>query len=71
MSRFPKDFVDKANSGLSKNGGRIVLSDTTLDIDSGFILRYGGIDENCTFDALIKENSDKIKDALLREIMEV
>ena len=71
VSRLPKDFVDKANSGLSKNGGRIVLSDTTLDIDSGFILRDGGIDENCTFDALIKENSDKIKDALLREILEV
>ncbi len=69
--RLPKDFVDTVNNELKKINGSITLSDKCADIDSGFILRYGGIDENCTFDALIKENADKIKDALLRELKEV
>lgn len=69
--RLPNDFLEDINNELSKKGGSLVLSDEDIEADGGFVLRYGGIDENCSFDALIRERENEIKDALLKEIKEV
>lgn len=60
--RLPKDFVSAVNKELT-GGKSVVLGDTT-DIDSGFILTYGDIDINCSFDAIAASKRDEIRDSL-------
>ena len=59
IERLPAGFVEKINR-LSK--GKLVLSDEAADIDAGFILIYGGIEENCSFDAIFTSEDEALKD---------
>ncbi len=58
--RLPADFEKKLNSGLK--GGKLKVSEDTIDAAGGFILSYGGIEENCTFKALIDAEREKLTD---------
>ena len=60
--RLPDGFVSELCSSINPDC-KIVLGDEA-DIDSGFILTYGDIDINCSFDAIAAEKRDEIKDAL-------
>ena len=60
--KLPVNFVDSVNNAFKK-GYKLVLGDST-DIDSGFILTYGDIDINCSFDAIAAEKRDELRDAL-------
>lgn len=64
LSRLPKDFEQTLNSNLGE--GSIRVSPDPQDLGNGFVLSYGGIEINCSFDALIKESEDDIKDELSR-----
>ena len=37
-------------------------SKTPCDLPDGFLLVYGGIDVNCTFDALFEAEADALQD---------
>lgn len=63
INRLPKDFESKVNEGLA-DGAKIAVSKTPANISQGFILVYGDIEINCTFDALIDDARDDIKDEL-------
>ena len=65
INNMPDKFVENINSKLEN--ASLTLSKGT-GIDKGFILKYGGIEENCTFDALIEEKRDLIKDKLTEQI---
>lgn len=69
IARMPKSFLKNVNKELKKNGAELVMSEKSVDIDSGFIIRYGGVEENCTFDSLIEEKTDEIKDKLYSQLM--
>lgn len=69
--RLPAGFITNINNILSQNDGGLSLSENRIQASGGCVLRYGGIDENCTFEALIADNIDEIKDALIRELKEV
>lgn len=56
--RMPSDFETKLKSGCPK----LSVSDNTAKIDGGFILSYGGIEENCTFKALFESNIEILQD---------
>lgn len=58
-NRLPKDFIFELNE---KANGSIILSNSTANIDGGFILVYGGIEENCSFDSIFHSNSEEFKD---------
>lgn len=59
INRLPKGFGRK----ISKlSGGNLTLSDKKADIDGGFLLIYGGIEENCSFDAIFAEKHDELQD---------
>lgn len=60
--KMPVNFTDSINNAFKK-GYKLVLGDST-DIDSGFILTYGDIDINCSFDAIAAEKRDELRDAL-------
>ena len=61
LERLPKDFGATLASNLK-------VSSEIRNIDGGFILLYGDIEENCSFSALFmaeKENlQDKVRDLL-------
>ncbi len=61
LKRLPEGFIGSVVSRLPA-GYEIVLSDEPAEIDSGFILVYGDIDVNCTFEALAYEKRDDIKE---------
>ena len=41
---------------------RQTVSKTPCDLPDGFLLVYGGIDVNCTFDALFEAEADALQD---------
>ena len=62
VERLPQGFIDSLKKAALEKGGEIELSDKCSDIDGGFILIYGGIEENCSFKALIDDNVEIFQD---------
>lgn len=52
-----KSVCKAANELLSAKGtpGRLTVSEDTADISGGVIVRFGGIETNCSIDALIRQ----------------
>ena len=44
------------------HGGSLKVSDGNCDIDGGFVLIYGGIEENCSFRAMLDANREHLAD---------
>lgn len=57
--RLPSGFI--AQLGQVAKGG-VTLSDETAPIEAGFILRYGGIEQNCSFDAIFAGEAEELCD---------
>lgn len=65
LKRLPSSFEKELN--LKLNGNRAVVSEIPCEeIESGFIIRCGKVEQNCTFKALIEEKANEIKDALFK-----
>ena len=64
MNRLPKDFLAR----LEKCGVKAELSKTPCDIESGFILKCGDIEENMDFSAILSEKRDAIEDFINQEL---
>ncbi len=60
--RLPKDFEKKVSDIAKKHGGNLVLSKKNANIDGGFILIYGGIEENCSITAMFNANKENMAD---------
>lgn len=60
--KLPSNFVDSINNSLRK-AYKIKLG-KPAEIDSGFVLSYGDIDINCSFDAIAAEKRDELRDTL-------
>lgn len=59
LSRLPLGFEEKL-SAVSK--GRLSVSAKPREISSGFVLSYGGIEENCSFDSMIASMNETLRD---------
>lgn len=64
INRLPKDFLAR----LEKCGVKAELSKTPGDIESGFILKCGDIEENMDFSAILSEKRDAIEDFINQEL---
>lgn len=64
MNRLPKDFLAR----LEKCGVKAELLKTPCDIESGFILKCGDIEENMDFSAILSEKRDAIEDFINQEL---
>lgn len=60
--RMPEDLMDKIQKIAQEKGGSLTLSDEQRKIDGGFVLVYGGIEENCTFKSLLDIEKEKLHD---------
>ena len=62
LKRIPKDVLDGFAQKAKAAGAELKISDEAADIKNGFVLDFGGIEENCTFDALIDQNIEELQD---------
>ena len=60
--RLPSDMVGRIDKIAAAKGGSLVISKETKNIDSGFVLVYGGIEENCSFKAIFNADREKLAD---------
>ena len=56
----PSDFEMRLNAQLK--GGTLKVSEKTRPIGKGFILSYGGVEQNCTFSALVEASKESLQD---------
>ena len=57
LGRLPADFEKKI-----QEIGNITIKKEPANIKNGFLLIYGGIDINCTFDALFEDSAEALQD---------
>ncbi len=66
-ARMPAGFAAKVQAALPA-GRQLEVSANTRPIDGGFVLKYGDVEENCSFSAMFdarkEEFGDKIRDIL-------
>lgn len=62
LARMPADFEKRISAAAEEKGGSLVLSKEPKAIEDGFILVYGGIEENCTLKALLDAKKDELQD---------
>lgn len=61
--RLPVNFEDRLKEALEGiDGASLLISKETREIDGGFVLIYGEIEENCSFDALFLEARENMQD---------
>ncbi len=64
LDRLPEGFGEKASEAAKTKGGDLSLSEKPCQIDGGFLLIYGDIEENCSFEALFSSEKEDLQDAL-------
>lgn len=63
LKRLPKDFDKRLSQTLKDMGdASLAVSNQTRRIDGGFILVYGEVEENCSFEALFSCAMDELQD---------
>ncbi len=63
--RLPSGFEKEMEKIAAKKGGTLRLADPgsrDAAIENGFILVYGGVEENCTFRALFDSRKEELQD---------
>ena len=62
LDRMPQGFEAVIEKAAVSKGGSLTLVKEPKNIDGGFILVYGGIEENCSFRALLAARRDELSD---------
>jgi V/A-type H+-transporting ATPase subunit E len=63
--RLPEKFEEKINMALSeKQGANLAIAEETREITGGFILVYGDIEEDCSFEALFFAERELLQDKI-------
>ena len=62
LARMPADFEQKIKAAAEAKGGKLVLKKGPKAIPDGFVLVYGGVEENCTLKALFDGKRDQLQD---------
>ena len=66
LERMPEGFSGRIRTIAAEAGGSLTLSETPLDTDGGFLLVYGGIEENCTLKAVYSSRREELSDQVNR-----
>lgn len=69
LKRLPKDFAARLKEAAP--GTEISISQEPSQIASGFLLTYGGIDINCTFEAIFEGAQAQLRDAVSQTLWKV
>lgn len=66
LGRMPAGFPDKIKNIAASKGGSLTVSEKPEKIDGGFLLVYGGIEENCTISAVFASRREEMSDQVNR-----
>ncbi len=66
LTKLPEGFAGKVEETAKKKGGSLKISKKGRNIENGFILAYGGIEENCTLRAMFDAKRDELSDKVHR-----
>lgn len=61
LDRLPDGFEDKLKAAV---GNDVTVAGEPANIDGGFVLSYGGIEENCSFDAMFRSEREQLQDII-------
>lgn len=64
LDRLPPQFEAQVNAALAGSTASVSISTQPAQIEGGFILVYGQIEVNCTFDALVQAKLDHLKETI-------
>ena len=62
LKRMPSCFEAQINKAISKKNATLKVSKDTKNINGGFVLIYGGVEENCSIDALFDAAHETLQD---------
>ncbi len=62
--RMPAGFPQKISQIASGKGGSLTLASESKQLDGGFVLVYGGIEENCSIRSVFSAKQDELVDAV-------
>lgn len=62
LERMPAGYDAKLKAIAQSKGGDLEVSTAGRNIENGFVLAYGGIEENCTLRAMFDEKKDELSD---------
>ena len=68
IARMPADVKQSILKIAADKGGSLEILQSEKEFDGGFVLAYGGIEENCTFKAIFEAKKDEITDAIYKII---
>lgn len=68
LERMPSGYEAEIKKIAEAKGGSLTLSGEGRNIENGFVLAYGGIEENCTLRAMFDEKRDELSDKV-RELL--
>lgn len=63
LERLPENFEEKINSQLS-DGKSIEISGNAASFDGGFVVEYPEMRIDCTFESLLNDKIDEVRDEL-------
>ena len=66
LKRMPAGFDKEVEKSAKANGGSLKVSKEGKNIENGFVLVYGGIEENCTLRAMFDAKRDELSDKVHR-----
>lgn len=62
LDQMPSGFEKELQEIATAAGGSLKVSQESKNLDGGFILVYGGVEENCSFKALFAARKDELQD---------
>lgn len=62
LDRMPAGYLAELQAAAAARGGSLTLSPESRELDGGFILIYGGVEENCTLRALFDARREALQD---------
>lgn len=66
LGRLPAGFEAEVEKTAASKGGTLKISKEGRNIENGFIIAYGGIEENCTLQAMFDAKRDELSDMVHR-----
>ena len=67
-ARMPEGFAKQAAEIAERKGGSLTVAPDDAPVDNGFVLRYGGIEENCSLAAIFASSREKMQDLVRRSL---
>lgn len=64
IKRMPAGFEAKVKKIAEEKGGKLDISREGRNIENGFVLVYGGMEENCTWKAIFDAKRDELADKI-------